>query len=190
MVQGDFLGRQDGARAEGEEWERAHHGAIGADRWVLDAMRFSTLDERVAAADTVIFLDLPRRSLLVGIVRRRLRHGGRIDPETGVADVINRSLLRWVWRFHQLDRPSIMSVLARHRTTTGIVVLRSRAEARRFAEHLHGPSSDPVDHEIPSSRAFSCEGLAALLVDHDEAMTFDEDFAAAGFTPVVAWEGR
>jgi len=95
-------------------------------------MRLSSLDRRIGAADTVVFLDLPRRSCLAGILRRRLHHRGAVDPATGVADRIDAAFLRWVWRFPRLDRPRILEALAAAPASTAVVTLRSRCEARAF----------------------------------------------------------
>ena len=132
VVHGDFLGRRGDRRAEGEQWVRAHAAVVGRATWILDAMRLGTLDERLAAADTVVFLDVARRTCLAGVLRRRLRYRGRIDPDAGVADRIDVAFLRWIWRFNRNDRPRIQEALERHAATTDVVVLRTRADIRRF----------------------------------------------------------
>ena len=136
VVHGDFLGHRAGARAQGAEWEAAHRAAVNGEAWVFDAMRLSTLEERLVAADTVVFLDLARVALFWGVARRRARHRGRMDPSTGVADAISPSLVKWMWRFHSRDRPRILAILERHTETTRIVILRSRAATRRFLASL------------------------------------------------------
>ena len=132
VVHGDFLGRRDEERAQGEAWRRLEREVLAREAWILDAMRLSSLDERLAAADTAVFLDLPRRACLAGVLRRRLRHRGTCDPATGVADRIGPGFLRWIWRFPRDDRPRVLAALARAAPTTQVVVLRSRREASRF----------------------------------------------------------
>jgi adenylate kinase family enzyme len=94
----------------------------------------TTLEHRVARADTVVFLDLPRRSCYAGIVRRRLRHRGLVDRQHGVVDRINLGLLRWIWRFRRDARPRILAILGRHSHETRVVVLRSRRDVARFLD--------------------------------------------------------
>ena len=145
VVHGDFLGRCGDARAQGSEWAALHAEVIGREAWVLDAMRLGTLDERLARADTAVFLDLPRRACYAGVVLRRLRHRGRTDAATGVADRVNLEFLLWIWRFRRRVRPRLLALVARHAATTDVVVLRSRADADRFlvsrARTRPGPGS-------------------------------------------------
>lgn len=85
-------------------------------------MKLSIVEHRVARADTVVFLDLPRRSCYLGIVRRGLWRRDLLNPE----------FLRWIWRFPPVARPRILEILERHRETTEVVILRSRRSARRY----------------------------------------------------------
>jgi adenylate kinase family enzyme len=72
----DALRDRAGDRLQGEESRCAHERVIREERWVIDGMRFDTLEARLASADTAIYLDLPARSCYAGIVRRRIAHRG------------------------------------------------------------------------------------------------------------------
>lgn len=138
VVHGDFLGRVGDVRAQGDEWRRLEQGVLARDEWILDAMRLSSLDARLARADTAIFLDLPRRTCLASILLRRLRHRGAVVEEAGVADRVNRAFVRWIWRFPHRERPVILAALEQHRPTTDVVVLRSRRAARAYLRRFGG----------------------------------------------------
>jgi adenylate kinase family enzyme len=43
-----------------DECRRIHAGLLAPDQWIVDGGYSNTPDDRVALADTVIFLDLPR----------------------------------------------------------------------------------------------------------------------------------
>src|ERR1700733_12043500 len=104
----------DGERVEStpEQWRACHHGLISEKEWVMDGMKLGVLGERLARADTVIYLDLPTRECLSGILRRRLRYRGRSYPDIGVYDQINFAFLRWVWSFRRRHRPRLLQLLA------------------------------------------------------------------------------
>jgi adenylate kinase family enzyme len=142
VFHGDFVVFRDGEvpRPEGE-WQAELAALADGEAWVIDAMKLSTLEQRVARADTVVFLDLPRRSCLAGLARRRLRHRGALDRERGIADRLNAGFLRWVWRFRREVRPRILQILERHEATTRVVVLRSRREVRRFLHEISAASA-------------------------------------------------
>lgn len=120
----------------GARWPTIHEELIAREAWVIDGMKPGVLAERLARADTAVFLDLPRRSCYRGLVERRLALRGRAHPELGAYDHVDRKLLRWIWRFPREVRPLVLELLRRARCD--VVVLSSRAEVRRFLDGLPG----------------------------------------------------
>ncbi|MBA3244640.1 MAG: topology modulation protein [Actinobacteria bacterium] len=123
IVHGDF---------HRKDWEEIQPAVIALEEWVIDAMRLDSLDERLARADTAVFLDLSSWECFLGVLRRRRRYRGRLHAD-GVADFVNLELLFWLLRFRRRHRPRVLELLERHAGSTEIVVLRSRAEATAFA---------------------------------------------------------
>jgi adenylate kinase family enzyme len=138
VVHADFVVHAEPGHVERPEpeWQAELAAVADGEHWVIDAMKLSTLDHRLARADTVVFLDLPRRACYAGLLRRRLRHRGRIDPMLGVADVLGLGFLGWIWGFPRRARPQILALLARHAADTDVVVLRSRSQVRRWLETI------------------------------------------------------
>lgn len=122
----------DGARVQStpEQWRECHHGLISRDRWVMDGMKLGVLAERLARADTVIYLDLPTRECLSGILWRRLRYRGELRPDLGVYDRINWAFLRWLCSFRRRHRPALLKRLDSFDGAR--IVLRRRRDVRRF----------------------------------------------------------
>jgi adenylate kinase family enzyme len=137
VVHADFLVFRDGETPRPEaEWQAELAAIVDAEVWVIDAMKLSTLEHRVCRADLVVFLDLPRRSCLAGLLVRRLRYRGAVDRELGVADRISLDFLRWIWRFRRDARPRILRALQGRPPRTRLVVLRSRRDVGRFLADL------------------------------------------------------
>ena len=113
-----------------EQWRSRHRHLIAADEWVIDGMKLGVLAERLARADTVIYLDLPTRECLSGILRRRLRHRGRLRPDLGVYDRISWEFLSWAWSFRRRQRPVLLNILAEFDGDR--IVLRRRREVGLF----------------------------------------------------------
>jgi hypothetical protein len=58
----------DGKRAEPtpQQWADHHRQLIAGNRWIIDGMKLGVLPERLAAADTVIYLDVSTLACLSG----------------------------------------------------------------------------------------------------------------------------
>ena len=54
---------------------------IAADRWIIDGTYGGTLAERIARADTVIYLDFPIRLCILRLLKRIWTYRGRSRPD-------------------------------------------------------------------------------------------------------------
>jgi adenylate kinase family enzyme len=119
-----------------EEWDRLIAQLIARDSWILDGNYGRTLPTRLAAADTVIFLDLPRLVCTWRILKRQLRYFGRIRPDSapGCPERLSWEFVTWVWTYRSRRRPDIMKRLDALRSTKRIIVLRSDDEVQAFLE--------------------------------------------------------
>jgi adenylate kinase family enzyme len=121
-----------------DEWKRKVEELVGGEAWVVDGNYGGTLELRLAACDTVIFLDLPR-AVCVGRVLKRVlmyRAGRRPDMAEGCRERFNLEFLRWVWNYPARRRPKIIELLEKHSRDRRIVRLRSRAEVENFLAGL------------------------------------------------------
>lgn len=117
-----------------DEWTRAVDGLLARDAWVMDGNYAGTLDRRLAACDTAIFLDLPRAVCLWRAARRRIAFRGRSRPDMtpGCHERLTWPFIRWIWEYPARRRPGVLSRLAALRPDQRAVVLRSGADAERF----------------------------------------------------------
>jgi adenylate kinase family enzyme len=121
-----------------DEWQAMHAELIAGERWIIDGNYGSTMQARLCAADTVVFLDLPRLVCLWRVLRRLVLAGrfGRPNQIPGLSDKIDREFLAWIWTYPQKKRPEVLVRLAKLPSTTSVHRLRSRREAREFLEHV------------------------------------------------------
>lgn len=115
-----------------EHFAALQHHLVAHPRWIIDGNYAATLPIRLRAADTVIFLDLPARSCLAGIARRRIRHGGGQHYTTGRYDRITPGFIRYVTRYRRHMAPRVRSLITEHATEAELIVLRSRRAARHY----------------------------------------------------------
>ena len=123
------------------EWERVVADLTAGEAWVMDGNYGGTLEMRLMACDTVIFLDLPRIVCLRSVIARWLRHAGQTRPDMapGCPEQMSWEFVRWIWTYPDDRRPGIMMRLAQVPAETTVMVLRSRGEVSRFLKTL--PSS-------------------------------------------------
>jgi adenylate kinase family enzyme len=117
-----------------EQWAACHRRLIANNEWIMDGMKLGVLDERLARADTVIYLDLTTAACLSGIVCRRVRYRGQLRPDLGVYDHITWEFLRWVWSFRRRQRPVLLAKLAGFEGHT--ILFRRRRDVRRFLDTI------------------------------------------------------
>ncbi|HYD36249.1 MAG TPA: AAA family ATPase [Allosphingosinicella sp.] len=119
-----------------EEFDSRLVEAIARPLWVIDGNYGRTLPIRLARADTVVDLDLPRWQCLLGIVRRAVMNRGRTrsDMAPGCPEQLNWEFLVYTFRFPGGGRRRIEQAL---RGFGGRRIrLRSRGEVRRFLAGL------------------------------------------------------
>ena len=109
---------------------------IRDERWVIDGNYQRTLAERMARADRIVFLDLPRRLCLSQIVLRRVRYARRERPDMapGCPERIDREFWTWARGWHANSRARKLPLIAAH--ADKVEILRSRREIRAFLAAL------------------------------------------------------
>jgi adenylate kinase family enzyme len=104
------------------------------DAWVMDGNYSGTLDIRLRACDTLIFLDMPRLVCFRRVLQRRLTYRGRTRPDmaAGCDEKIDWEFIRWVWNYPKRQRPQVLELMREHAASKQMIRLRSPAEAERF----------------------------------------------------------
>jgi adenylate kinase family enzyme len=115
------------------EWVAQVDQLIAGEQWIMDGNYGGTLARRLARADTVVWLDLPRTVCLWRVLKRQARYFGRSRPglPPGCNEKITWEFLAWIWTYPARRRPEIMRQLelAPHAT---VYRLRSRQDVARF----------------------------------------------------------
>lgn len=115
------------------EWRALQRGLVADDAWIIDGNYGSTFDLRLARADTVIVLALPRWRCTARALRRSLAHWGRAVQADGCPERIDLSFLHWVWRYPLDSRPRLDAAIAAH-PGLDVIELRSPSAARAWLE--------------------------------------------------------
>lgn len=117
-----------------EEWWRIVDGLIRGPEWIMDGNYGGTMEPRLAAADTVVFLDTPRLTCLARVVRRRAVHRKASRPSLppGCPDRLTFQFLHWVWSYPTKRRPGILKRLGEVEGDTAAHILRGAQEIEAF----------------------------------------------------------
>jgi adenylate kinase family enzyme len=121
-----------------DEWAARVEELISGDAWVIDGNYSRTLDRRLAACDTVVFLDMPRALCLWRVFKRRLmfRNRARPDMNEGCREQLTWEFLRWVWTYPRERRPRVLEKLRGLGPGKRFFHLRSTREAEEFLKGL------------------------------------------------------
>jgi adenylate kinase family enzyme len=121
------------------KWQQTVEHLITQDAWVMDGNYGGTLDLRLEAADTVIFLNMPRLLCLWRVVKRRWQYAGKTRPDmaSDCPEQLNWEFLNWVWTYPTRRRSTILNKLANLPPDKTVVILRSPAEVKQFLRRLN-----------------------------------------------------
>ncbi len=101
---------------------------INADKWIIDGNYISTMEQRVQAAELVIFMDCPVEQCLSGI---RERCGMQRSDMPWVESEPDEEFVEFVKKFQVETKPVIEEILGRYPDKT-IVIFKSREEAAKW----------------------------------------------------------
>ena len=122
-----------------DAWKQRVAELLRGDAWIMDGNYGSTLPERVAAADTVILLELSRVRCLYRVLVRSIRHRGRaradLNPEC-LEQLPDLEFIRWIWRYPRKSLPRVRQILRVQASGREIVTLRSPGEIERYVESV------------------------------------------------------
>jgi len=106
-------------------------------QWILDGNYPSSLQKRLEACDTAIFLDYPRMVCVLGILKRVFSSLGKTRPDMAdnCPERLDLKFLYYAWQFGKKRRPKLLETLAQF-PDKNIIILKSRAQARRFLDSL------------------------------------------------------
>jgi adenylate kinase family enzyme len=104
----------------------------GLPAWIIEGNYTDTLAPRLAAADTLIYLDVPTSVSTMRVIKRLLTNFRRVrrDAAPGCPERLDLSFLRFTWSWNRLRRARNLDIVAGFEGRR--VVLRTRADRRRL----------------------------------------------------------
>lgn len=122
-------------RTPEDEWAAKITELVEGDTWIMDGNFGGTREIRMRAADTIIFLDLPRSLCLFRILKRTFYYRGRTRPDMaeGCTESLSLEFLQWVWGYPKNGRVRVVNDLAEMQQKN-VIILRSAGAVKEFLD--------------------------------------------------------
>ena len=117
-----------------DEWQETVTKLVAADEWVMDGNYGGSLNLRIPAADTIIYMDFPPLICLWRVIKRRFRYrnADRPDMAPGCQEQLNWAFMKWIWGFRKKQRPRILKSLETYSENKAVVVLTGPSQVSSF----------------------------------------------------------
>lgn len=113
--------------------------SVAQDRWIMDGSGASSFDLRLPRTDMIIWVRVPRRVCLWGLVCRVASSFGRVRPDMAPGcpeQLPDREFLSYIWNFERRISPVIVQMLDRHAPEMPVLTLKSRRDIRALTQSL------------------------------------------------------
>ena len=96
------------------------------------------MDIRLNAADTIIFLDIPRTICIYRAFKRMLqyRNKTRLDMGEGCEERFSFEFFKWIWEYPKTKRPKILDRLKQLSKEKDVIILKSPKEVENYIENV------------------------------------------------------
>jgi adenylate kinase family enzyme len=121
-----------------QERRTIHDSIVNGDQWIIDGMWRSHVEERLARATTVIFLDYPRTISMWRAFTRFLKKRGtqRSDIADGCLEKLDNDFVSYIWNFNKKVRPYLLTLFNKYSENFHLIVLKSPKVAKEYMNLL------------------------------------------------------
>ncbi len=123
---------------ERSEWIRIQKKLCKGAEWIMDGNYGGTMQIRLDASDTVIFLDFNRFFCLYRAVYRYVKYYGRSRPDMaeGCNEQLDLNFIKWIYEYPKTKKPNIVQNLEEISDTTKVYILKSPKEVDEFLNNI------------------------------------------------------
>jgi adenylate kinase family enzyme len=124
-----------------DAWAAMVTQLLSGKDWIMDGNYGGTMEQRLAACDTVVFLDMPRLLCIWRVLKRFVQYRGRTRPDLtpGCPEQLTWEFLSWIWTYPAQRRPRVLARLARLAPGQQALIFHSAREVDAFFDSLRGP---------------------------------------------------
>ncbi|WP_121610762.1 DNA topology modulation protein [Mesobacillus foraminis] len=121
-----------------EEWIDTQQYLVKGETWIMDGNYGGTMGIRLNAADTIIFLDIPRIICVYRAFKRMLQYRNKTRPDMGEGceERFNYEFFKWIWEYPKTKRPKILERLEELSKEKEVIILKAPKEVENFLEQM------------------------------------------------------
>ena len=109
-----------------EEQRKVQLDLVKKEEWIIDGNYNGTMDIRLNAVDTIIFVDISRVICIYRVLKRMIQYRGKSRPDMaeGVNERLDFNFLKWVWDYPKTKKPVVLKKL-KQSNDKKVIILKS-----------------------------------------------------------------
>ncbi|MGH1283966.1 DNA topology modulation protein [Bacillus toyonensis] len=117
-----------------EEQRKVQKNLIKEEKWIIDGNYGRTMDLRLNAADTIIFLDIHRTICVYRAFKRIVQYRNKTRPDMGAGceERLDLQFFKWIWEYPNKKKPAILKRLDQLSKGKEVIILKSPNKVKRF----------------------------------------------------------
>jgi adenylate kinase family enzyme len=121
-----------------DKQRKVQNELVSKEEWVIDGNYGGTMEVRLSAADTIIFLDIHRTICVYRAFKRMLQYRNKTRPDMGQGceERFDLDFLKWIWHYPKTKRPGILKRLEQLSKDKQVIILKSPKEVQQFLEKV------------------------------------------------------
>lgn len=118
-----------------DEWLTLVDGFLKQEKWIIDGLYRKTLIKRIDAADTIIFLDIPKYKAFYRMINRRFKYRKSKRPD--MPDFLNEQISFILIRKNLMfNKKVIYKILEKYKDSKKIIILKNSKEIDQFIRRV------------------------------------------------------
>jgi len=121
-----------------EEQRLVQNELVKKEQWIIDGNYNATMDIRLNAVDTVIFVDISRVICMYRVFKRMIQYRGKSRPDMaeGVNERLDFDFLKWVWDYPKTKKPVVLKKLEQLSNDKKVIILKTPREVQLFLDKV------------------------------------------------------
>ncbi len=121
-----------------DDQRKIQNKLVEKEEWIIDGNYGGTMEIRLNAADTIIFLDIQRTICVYRAFKRILQYRNKTRPDMGEGckERFDLNFLKWIWNYPKTKRPEILKKLNQISKDQRVIILKSPKEVKQFLKKV------------------------------------------------------